>query len=141
MLVGDVKEIKIRGEVVSIRGDYDGGERSIYMDVTTHTGAPMSEQGHSIGKWEGKDLIVDTTHFSAHILGNGVGLPSSPKKHLIERFSFSADGKSLLYSFELTDPEYLASALTLDVEWAFRPDLDFLVEDCDLENAGRFLQN
>jgi len=118
--------------------------RTVHMNVAAHAGAIPSLHGHSIGKWEGKTLVIDTTHFAYHGAGNGggngigSGLPSSPQKHLIERFTPSADGTSLTYHFELTDPEYLASPKIGDVQFTYSPDAKFEFEKCDLDAARRF---
>src|SRR5688572_30478874 len=54
-------------------------------------------------------LIVETSNFTENAIGVTNGLPSSTEKHLVERFALAADGQSLLYSFELADPVYLAA--------------------------------
>jgi len=64
--------------------------------------------------------------------------PSGTRKHLIERLQPAEDGKSLTYSFELTDPEYLTRAVTGKAEWVFRPDLSYAGETCNPANARRF---
>jgi hypothetical protein len=63
-------------------------------------------------------LIVETTNFTENAIGVTNGLPSSTEKHLVERFALAADGQSLLYSFELTDPVYLAAPLRGEVTLA-----------------------
>lgn len=141
MIIPDVKQITTGDGVIVIVGDYDGAQRTIHMDVATHDGASASSQGHSIGRWEGDSLVIDTTYFASHVLGNGWGLPSGSQKHLIERLSINDGGKSLTYHFELSDPEFLVSPLTGGTDWTYSPDLKFMVEECDLESARRFLEN
>ncbi len=141
MHFGDAKKITLGDNEILIQGDYDGGERTIHMDAMNHDGASTSNHGHSIGRWEGSTLIVDTTHFAENIYGSGVGIPSGPQKHLIERFTLNQDGNTLTYQIELTDPEYLASPLIAETEWVYRPDLEFIIDDCNLESARRFQAN
>jgi hypothetical protein len=50
-------------------------------------------------------------------------LPSGPDKRLTERFALSPDGKRILYSFELTDPDDLAEPVSYEMEWVYSPDL------------------
>src|SRR5262249_27390379 len=121
-----------------IRGEFDNSGRTVNMDATSHAGAPRSVQGHSIGRWEGRTLVIDTASFTEHRSGNNWSLPSSARKHVIERLQLAADGKSLMYSFELEDPEYLARAVKGDAEWAYRPDLRYAGETCNPANARRF---
>ena len=139
MVLPDTKQISLRNGLIVIREEFDGGQRTIHLDQSTHDGAIPSHQGHSIGKWEGDTLVIDTSHFAYHGLGNGLGVPSGPTKHLVERLTRSADGTSLTYRFELEDPQYLKAPRTGEVKWFFRPDMPFAPEPCNLDNARRFL--
>jgi len=139
MVTPDLKRIAKGSGVVLIDGEFDGAQRTIHMDVSTHEGAPASIQGHSIGHWEGGSLVIDTTRFAHYALGNGYGLPSGAKKHLTERLTPAADGASLTYHFELTDPEFLAAPVKGDAQWVFRPNLVYAPPKCDPENARRFI--
>jgi hypothetical protein len=141
MMAPDIKEIEIQDDVVYLRREWDGVERTIYLDVDSHDQAGESIHGHSIGSWEGDALIIDTTNFSPHPTGNTGRLPSGRSKHLIERLELNEDGTRLLYSFVLEDPEYLQEPVTGDnVEWLYRPDLSYEPAPCTEENARRSLQ-
>lgn len=139
MVLPDVKVIEVESDIVRIRSEFEGVERIVRMDVGSHDGASFSLQGHSIGRWDGATLVVDTTHFAEHRVGNAMGVPSSTGKHLIERFTLNSDGESLTYHFELEDPEYLASPVTGEVQWTYAPHLTYAPAECDLENARRFI--
>lgn len=141
MHFGDSKEILVAEESIRIISEYDGGERVIHMDVDSHDGAVYSNQGHSIGTWQGDMLVIDTTHFAENNFGNGFGLPSSSQKHLVERLTMSDDGKTLNYQFTLTDPVFLASPMSLESQWAYLPDAEVIIDECNLESARRFLSN
>jgi hypothetical protein len=138
MIIPDVKRIIAGDGVLRLASEFDGAERTIHLDAATRDGAERSVQGHSIGRWEGEILIVDTTHFADHALGIGFGLASGAEKRLVERFTPNADRTGLTYQFELVDPEFLAMPMTGEVQWAYRPDLQFAPEQCDPENARRF---
>ena len=141
MLDPDVKRISMEGGIIRIGGEFDGAERIIHMDETSHDGAKPSVQGHSIGHWDGDTLVIDTAAFSPHRIGNAAaGLPSGPKKHLVERLTFTPDRTALTYSFELTDPDYLAEPMTGEVTWDYRPDMTFEPLKCDPAVARRFSQ-
>lgn len=139
MIFPSLQSIEIGDSSVSIRSEYDNIERIVHMDVASHDGAPFTHQGHSIGWWEGDALVVDTARFSDHRSGHARGVPSGSQKHLIERFQLDPQGTSLTYRFDLRDPEYLATPVTGEVQYAYRPDLEFAPVDCDLENARRFV--
>jgi hypothetical protein len=140
MVLPDIKIFEIGEDVVLLRTEYEGVERTIHMNVTTHEGAEPTPQGHSIGRWDGDALVVDTANFSDHGSGNALGLPSGAGKHLVERFELNADGKSLTYSFRLEDPEYLAAPIESgDMLWVYRPELDYAPAECRQDNARRFV--
>jgi len=139
MVAPDTKRITSGKGFIRIEGDFDGAQRMIHMDSATHEGVQPSIQGHSIGRWDGRTLVIDTAGFAYHSLGNAYGLPSGVKKHLIERLTPNPDGKSLSYHFELTDPEYLAAPVTGEVNWVYRPDLRYAPTKCNLETARRYI--
>ena len=137
MSTPDLKRITKGDGVILIDGEFDGAQRTIHMNVFKHEGAPLSIQGHSIGRWEGKSLVIDTTRFSENAMGNAYGLPSGAGKHLVERLT--PDGKgALTYHFELSDPEYLAAPVVGALQWVSRPNLTYAPLKCDLENARRY---
>jgi hypothetical protein len=139
MIFPAVHQIDVGDSIVSIRSEYDTVERTVHMDLTTHDNATVTHQGHSIGWWEGDVLVVDTTHFANHRNGSSRGIPSGPRKHLVERFELDPNRSSLTYSFELSDPEYLVEPVTGDMQWAYRPDLEFMPVECELDNARIFI--
>jgi len=141
MHFGGNKQITIEDNQIRILSEYDGGERIIYMTEEAIGSIEHSNQGHSVGKWEGSSLTIETTHFAENNFGNGFGLPSSTQKHLQERLTLSDDGKSVSYQFTLTDPIYLASPMSLESQWVYQPDYEVVIDDCNLESARRFLQN
>jgi hypothetical protein len=140
MVFTDLKNIELDGAMVVLRSAVNVGvERIVRLDQTTHTGAPFTNDGHSIGRWDNGTLVVDTRNFSDHPNGNG-GVPSGAQKHLVEYFELSADRTTLAYRFILEDPEYLAAPVEGSAVWAHRPDLTYTAEACDLENARRYLE-
>jgi len=146
MVAPTLKRMTIEEGVIRIEDEYEGARRIIHLNNATHEGAIPSFQGDSIGRWEGKTLVVDSTHFAYHGMGNGGGngiapnFPSSVEKHLVERFTLSADGQSLTYQFELTDPVFLAAPRTASVQWVYTPNAAFDAPPCSVENAKRFIK-
>jgi hypothetical protein len=138
MMAPDVKLIEIHEDVVLIRGDQS--TRTVYLNLDAHDGAVESIQGHSIGHWEGHTLVIDTTHFTPQrAIMPLFGLPSGPGRHLIERLELNEEGTHLMYSFELSDPDYLTGTIAVSgMELAFRPDLEYEALPCDSDNARRF---
>jgi hypothetical protein len=142
-IVPDVKRISVEQGAVRIAGEFDAGERVVHIvdgGDKAHSSPPQpSIQGHSVGRWDGKTLVIETTAFAPHAYGHGLGLKSSPAKRLVERLTLEDDGTGLAYEFELADAEVLAAPVTGKLRWVYRPDLTFTPEPCDRENARRFL--
>jgi hypothetical protein len=142
MMIPDVKSIELRRRTVLIRGgEADAGERVVHLDADSHDGAAPSAHGHSIGRWEGRTLVIDTTHFTPFGPGGTTArVPSGSAKHLVEWLELDENGFGLTYRFELDDPEFLAVPLAGAVQWTYRPDLTYEAAPCDAENARRFLE-
>ena len=95
------------------------------------------EQGHSIGRWDGDTLVVDTALFADHPIGNWRGLPSGPCKHVVERFAPTADRTQLRITFRVEDPDYLVGPWLGEIVWDYVPDGEFLPFVCNPEAALR----
>jgi hypothetical protein len=139
MMAPDVKSIDVHDDVILIRGDE--AVRTVHLNLDSHDAAVESVQGHSIALWEGDALVIDTTHFAPQrAIMPGIGLPSGPGRHLIERLELNEEGTHLTYSFELADPEYLTGIIAVEgIQLAYRPDLEYAALPCDLDNARRFV--
>jgi hypothetical protein len=82
--------------------------RWIYMDGRAHP--PEDElvytyNGHSIGRWEGDTLVVDTVGMTDdhHWIQNGI--PAGSKLHVVERYRVIDGGKAFEVEFTMTDPD------------------------------------
>ena len=104
-------EILQTKDLVVIRHEMMHDVRTIYLDGRPHP--PPAVQwlaGHSVGRFEGDTLVVDTTNFTP--LTNFRGSPqntrqdifASEKMHVVERFTRTGED-SIHYSFVVEDPE------------------------------------
>jgi hypothetical protein len=139
MISGDRKSIELVDDAVWIRAEYDVTERVAYFDARPPEGRTV--HGHSLARWQDGVLLVETSNFTENPIGITAALPSSSEKHLVERFALNADGQSLIYSFELTDPIYLAEPLIGEMRWLYRPNVDFELIPCDPSATRSFLDN
>jgi hypothetical protein len=76
--------------------------------------------GHSIGKWEGDTLVVDTTNYARE----NVFRNSSTKLHLIERFT-REDAQTLRYEFTVDDPEVWTKRWTASIPMSMTDNMMF----------------
>ncbi|MGH9198074.1 MAG: DUF6152 family protein, partial [Acidimicrobiia bacterium] len=134
--------ITVQRDRVVMKVDWMDSERTIFLDGRAHP--PASETsllGHSVGRWEGDTLVVETTNFREHPIGLGNSLPSSTRKRLIERFRVGPDGKTLIYSGVIEDPVYLTRPVEWSGQWLYRPNMPHSNQKCDIEVARKFLSD
>lgn len=102
--------------------------RTVYlMEKTQPDNIFPSNNGHSIGHWEGKTLVVDTVAFSGRSSLPG-GIPASDQAHIVERLSLSKDGKVLTDVMTMTDPKSLAQPWTTTVKYDRDPSDEELIQ-------------
>ena len=65
--------------------------------------AAPSLMGHSVGRWEGQTLVVETTAISWPYVDE-FGTPKSDGYELVERFTFSDDNTAMTWEATATDP-------------------------------------
>jgi hypothetical protein len=106
-----IHRIAQSAETITIEYGDKGMVRTIHLDRTEHP-ADMtpSRAGHSIGWWEGDELVVDTAGFEPGIIGppvyHGAGL------RMVERFSLDPATGGLRRQYAAADPEYWVGAYT-----------------------------
>jgi hypothetical protein len=108
------------GLATSIRQDHDkviiyhesmDVTRTVRLDIREHPpDISPSEMGHSIGRFDGDDLLIDTAAFSAGVL---VGSTLHTDQMLLrERLSITEDTNRLRIEWTMIDPTYYAETLT-----------------------------
>src|SRR5262249_26626715 len=106
-----------------------GLKRTIYMNLKQHpANIKPTRAGHSIGRWEGDTLVVDTVGFLPGFLNTPVR--NSDKLHVEERFTVDPAKWSLVRQYSADDPVYLKGKYTgSDTE--FIADAPFNPGKCD----------
>ena len=80
-----------------------GLKRTIYTKVASHpANVTPSRGGHSIGKWDGDTLVVDTVGFTPGIIAGNV--PHGAQLHVVERFSLDPATMALKRDYTAEDP-------------------------------------
>ena len=125
--------IELREDRVILRNEFFDMSRTVYMDGRDHPeNGERTNQGHSVGWWEGDTLVVDTTLLSPHRAGNSSGgVPSGAQKHVVERFSLSNDGTRAIVDVFVEDPEFLAEPFEGQTEMVYSPHLQLYAYDCE----------
>ena len=103
---GPVNRITQKKDAIDILYGQMGLKRTIYMNVKDHPASvKLTRAGHSIGRWDGDVLVVDTARFLPGVLNGPVR--NSDKLHVVERFSLDPKTLKLTRSYEADDAVYL----------------------------------
>lgn len=135
----DIREAE---ETVVLRSEWYDEVRTVYMDGRDHPDrGERFVTGHSIGRWEGDTLVVDTRNFEDHRSPYQVGVPSGGQKHVVERYRLNEDGAHIDLEFTLEDPEYLAEPMVHRRQLNYSPHLEMYPGTCDPEATSRFIRD
>jgi len=108
---GPVNRITQSRDTIILQYGQMGLKRTVYMNQKTHpANTRPSRAGHSIGRWEGDVLVVDTTRFLPGVLNAPVR--HGDKLHVVERFSLDPQTTKLTRSYTAEDPDYLKGQYT-----------------------------
>lgn len=104
--------------------------RRIWLDGRQHPpGNPdPTAMGHSIGRWEGQTLVVDTRNFKE---SPAFQVPWSDQLHLIERIRRVRDGNVLEIEVTLEDPVAFTEPLHGTFYFKKEPSAEFSEWNCD----------
>jgi hypothetical protein len=144
MLLPSTLQVEVTDTSVIFRLDVFGTDvrRVVRLDRADHPATlEPSLHGHSIGRWEGSTLVVDTVGYAAHPDGLAFDMPSSASKHIVERFTLAADRKHVDYEAVVEDPEYFTAPITHRAQWDYRPEQRPSNLPCDSAVAARFVEN
>ncbi len=121
--VDAIEIIQIPGKVIVLY-PYRHEVRYIYTDGREHPkNLELTWNGHSIGKWDGDTLVVDTIGLRDENWLDSVGHEHSRELHVVERFR-RLDVDRLEIERTLTDPIALAKPYTRRAVLRFSPDKD-----------------
>lgn len=141
-------EIGIEGGEAVIRHEMYSVNRTIRLDSEPQRAEPTGVFGLATGRIEDDELVIESMGFPASGWGLGTAsdelgvrtdIPSSDQKKLVERFSVSEDGQTLIVRYTMEDPVYLTepysgTALLKRVA----DDEPIYPYDCELDSAKRF---
>ncbi len=94
--------------MVQLTSMFNNSVRWIYTDGRPHPNDNdliETYNGHSIGRWEGNTLVVDTIGMTDDHKWIQAGVPSSRNLRVVERFTVVDDGKAIDIQFTMTDPD------------------------------------
>jgi hypothetical protein len=103
---GAVNRITQSKDTITLQYGQMGLKRTIHMNLKEHPASVRpTRAGHSIGRWDGDVLVVETAGFLPGVLNGPVR--HSDKLHVVERFSYDPKTMKLLRAYTVEDPVYL----------------------------------
>ena len=110
--------------------------RRIYMDGRSHPKdiAP-TYLGHSVGRWEGDTLVIDSVGFSENAWMNRDGLPHTSQLHLVERLT-RVNFETLNYEVTIDDPGAYTAPWTSGYTLGWSKGLDLFEYVCQENNIS-----
>lgn len=120
-------EIEMRPGQVTIQMELSREVRRIYTDGRGHKSADAfdpSRNGHSIGRWEGDTLVVDTVGIVESTQLNGILSPHSDQLHITEWIREYKPG-FLEIRYRLEDSKAFAKPYEYKLTWRRIPDKQF----------------
>ncbi len=128
-------------DVISINFENHGVYRIIYLDGRPHPPEIMEYpqfMGHSIGRWEGDTLVVDTIGINDRTWLDSNGLEHSDKLHLVERFRKT--GPDVIeYAVTYEDPEFFTKPWTLKINLNRQKDTRLMEYVCNDNEKDRIM--
>jgi hypothetical protein len=117
--------------------EHDNMVRQVFMDGRQHPKPlELTWLGHSIGRWEGETLVVDTVGMRDETWLDNDGHVHSDQLHVIERIH-RVDSNTLQTDMTLEDPKALEKPWTQHIFHKLRSDWDLREEIRCTENIRR----
>jgi hypothetical protein len=110
--------------------------RQIFMDGRPHPKDPdPTWYGHSIGRWEGDTLVVDTIGYNDKFWFDFDGHPHTTQLHTIERFT-RTDLNTLSWDITIIDPGSYEKPFTVQTKARFEPSWELMEYICQENNTN-----
>ena len=112
--------------------------RTIYLDSRKRpANQPPTKMGQSVGHWDGETLVVETSGIAAGIAGwpqvLAFSAQHSDQLRIVERYTRSTDGTTLMMTATVEDPWSLREPLVLKKIWRRAPESKIApYKDCQL---------
>ena len=127
-------EIVQRPDRVVILYEFNNIFHHIYMDGRPHPpDLDLTWNGHSIGRWDGDTLVVDTIGFNDRTMLDTSGHPHTTDLHVVERFT-RTDATHIAYEITIADPMAYAKTWSNKRTFTLQPTWDLMQYNCNENN-------
>ncbi len=105
--------------------------RTLFLDGRGHDNAVPQWNGHSVARWEGDTLKVETVKIRGESVPMQGKWPLSENAKLLEEFKLTNGGKTLQVRATFEDPQYYAEPLRMMMYLDRRPDIEVTDYTCE----------
>ena len=113
-------EIVVTARQVTILMELHQQIRRVFLDQSAHPARPFPQRnGHSIGRFDGETLVVDTIGIKAITFGS---VPHSDEVHVVERIRAIDGGAGLVNEVTITDPVMYSAPIVVNQYYRAAPD-------------------
>jgi hypothetical protein len=131
MMVPNAFQFLNEGATINLHSVYFDTIRTIHVaDAGNPEAQPATRLGYSVGRWEGRTLVVETTRINYPYFDYR-GTPQSPSVRIMERFTLSEDQSRLDYQLTVTDPLTFTEPATY-AKYLLALDEPFAALDCNV---------
>lgn len=145
---GTPLSISREGDKIILRHEWMDVVRVVHLDVAEHPAdGPRTTLGHSIGRFEGDTLVIETANYSAGVLAQYVETPGKPVRGMlhsdalksVERVRFDPETNRLELSIYYEDPIFFTRPFPPATATYAPSDLDIQPFGCRPENPDHTL--
>jgi hypothetical protein len=111
-------------------------QRWIYMNEAHPPNLPKTYLGHSVGRWEGDTLVIDTVALNDRTRIDEEGITHSDQLHVVERIRKVDGGAQLENLITITDPVMFTKPWTTKRMYKARPEVRLMEYVCEENNRN-----
>jgi hypothetical protein len=119
----------------------NGGPHSFHIVYTDERPLPAGKDlepgyyGHSVGRWEGDTLVIDSIGFNDRVWMNRDALPHTDRLHLVERIT-RVDFTTLKYEVTIDDSGAYTAPWSTGFTLQWTPESELFEYICQENNHG-----
>lgn len=117
------------GDRIVLRIEEWDAVRTIHLNGVVPDDVEPTPLGYSIGRWEDKILVIETSHVDYPLLDDS-GTPMSSDVRIVERYTLNEDDTRMDYEVIATDPQYLEEPAIWDAVWAWESGVQIRPFEC-----------
>jgi hypothetical protein len=129
-------QILLEPKQVTILHEVNHMVRWVYMDEPQPQDLDDTYLGHSVGRWEGDTLVIDTIGLNDKTLLDRAGIPHTTALRVTERLRVIDGGKAMEDVITIDDPKTFTRPWNARIVFDRRPDIRLMEYVCTENNRN-----